>query len=110
MGSLHDREVASSASYIARVRISNPVSEGQCHLFHLTILRMLYWPSLAVSNTEVITQQYIYFYFFSTGAFIILFSTVKQHTTLVTIHGEVSPLYKTTNYCAEVVYSLDFHA
>ena len=28
-------------------RISNPVSAGQCHLIHLTILRMFSWPSLA---------------------------------------------------------------
>ena len=30
-----------------RARISNPVSGGQCHLFHLTTLRRLSWPSLA---------------------------------------------------------------
>ena len=41
--SLHDREVACSASD----RISNLVSGGQCHLMHLTILRRLSSPSLA---------------------------------------------------------------
>ena len=30
-----------------RARISNPVSEGQCHLIHLTILRKFSWPRLA---------------------------------------------------------------
>ena len=44
VGSLRDREVACST---ARVRFSNPVSGGQCHLNHLTILRRFSWPSLA---------------------------------------------------------------
>ena len=34
-------------------RISNPVSGGQCHLIHLTILRMFTWPSLAYMCTKV---------------------------------------------------------
>ena len=38
VGSLRDREVACSASD-RRARISKSVSEGQCHLIHLTILR-----------------------------------------------------------------------
>ena len=51
VGSLRDREVACSAS--ARARISNPVSGGQCHLNHLTILRSFSWPSLAYVCTKV---------------------------------------------------------
>ena len=31
----------------ARARILNPVSEGQCHLLHLTILRRFSWLNLA---------------------------------------------------------------
>ena len=34
-------------------RISNPVSGGQCHLNHLTILRRFSWPSLAYMCTKV---------------------------------------------------------
>ena len=30
-----------------KARISNPVSGGQCHLIHLTILKRFSWPSLA---------------------------------------------------------------
>ena len=37
----------------ARTRISNPVSGGQCHLIHLTILRRFSWPSLAYRCTKV---------------------------------------------------------
>ena len=48
--SLRDREVACSAQ-TARARISNPVSGGQCHLIHLTILRRFSWPSLAYMCT-----------------------------------------------------------
>ena len=33
--------------HLARARISNPVSGGQCLLIHLTILRKFSWPSLA---------------------------------------------------------------
>ena len=36
-----------------RARISNPVSGGQCHLIHLTILRRFSWPSLPYMCTEV---------------------------------------------------------
>ena len=50
VGSLRDREVACSAS---EARISNPVSGGQCHLNHLTILRRFSWPSLAYMCTKV---------------------------------------------------------
>ena len=32
---------------------SNPVSGGQCHLKHLTILRRFSWPSLAYMCTKV---------------------------------------------------------
>ena len=46
VGSLRDREVACSASD-RQGSISNPVSGGQCHLIHLTILRRFSWPSLA---------------------------------------------------------------
>ena len=35
----------------ARTQISNPVSGGQCHLIHLTILRGFSWPSLAYMCT-----------------------------------------------------------
>ena len=45
VGILRDREVACSAS--------NPVSGGQCHLNHLTILRRFSWPSLAYMCTNV---------------------------------------------------------
>ena len=50
-GSLRDRDVACSAS-TSRVWISNPVSGGQCHLTHLTILRRFSWPSLACMYTK----------------------------------------------------------
>ena len=33
--------------------VSNPVSGGQCHLIHLTILRRFSWPSLAYMCTKV---------------------------------------------------------
>ena len=33
--------------------LSNPVSGGQCHLNHLTILRRFSWPSLAYMCTKV---------------------------------------------------------
>ena len=52
VGSLRDREVACSASD-CRARISNPVSGGQCHPNHLTILRRFSWPSLAYMCTKV---------------------------------------------------------
>ena len=52
VGSLRDREVACSASD-RQARISNPVSGGQCHLNHLTILRRFSWPSLAYMCTKV---------------------------------------------------------
>ena len=37
----------------ATVRISNPVSGGQCNLIHLTILKSLSWHSLASMCTKV---------------------------------------------------------
>ena len=49
-GNLHDREVACST---LRARISNPVSGGQCHLIHLTILRRFSCPSLSYMCTKV---------------------------------------------------------
>ena len=52
VGSLLDREVAARPQ-TARARISNPVSGGQCHLNHLTILRRFSWPSLAYMCTKV---------------------------------------------------------
>ena len=36
-----------------RDQISNPVSGGQCHLNHLTILKRFSWPSLAYMCTKV---------------------------------------------------------
>ena len=53
VGSLRDREVACSASDRQGSIISNPVSGGQCHLKHLTILRRFSWPSLAYMCTKV---------------------------------------------------------
>ena len=50
--SLSDREVACSASDRQGSNL-NPVSEGQCHLNHLTILRRFSWPSLAYMCTKV---------------------------------------------------------
>ena len=38
---------------IAKARISNLVSGGQCHLIYLTILRRFSWPSLAYMCTKV---------------------------------------------------------
>ena len=52
VGGLRDREVTCSIQ-TARARISNPVSGGQCHLNHLTILRRFSWPSLAYMCTKV---------------------------------------------------------
>ena len=52
VGSLRDREVACLASN-RQGSISNPVSGGQCHLNHLTILRRFSWPSLACMCTKV---------------------------------------------------------
>ena len=52
VGSLRDREVAARPQ-TTRARISNPVSGGQCHLNHLTILRRFSWPSLAYMCTKV---------------------------------------------------------
>ena len=50
VGSLRDREVACSASD-RQGSNSNPVSGGQCHPNHLTILRRFSWPSLAYMCT-----------------------------------------------------------
>ena len=52
VGSLRDREVRSRPQ-TARVQISNPLSGGQCHLIHPTILRMFSWPGLAYLYTMV---------------------------------------------------------
>ena len=52
VGSLRDREVACSASDRQGSNL-NPVSGGQCHLNHLTILRRFSWPSLAYMCTKV---------------------------------------------------------
>ena len=52
VGSLRDREVGARPQ-TARARISNPVSGGQCHLIHLTILRRFSWPSSAYMCTKV---------------------------------------------------------
>ena len=52
VGSLRDQE-AGARPQTARARISNPVSGGQCHLNHLTILRRFSWPSLAYMCTKV---------------------------------------------------------
>ena len=52
VGSLRDREVACSPQ-TTRARISNPVSGGQCHLIHLTILMKFSWPSLTYMCTKV---------------------------------------------------------
>ena len=49
VGSLRER----ARPQTARARISNPVSGGQCHLNHLTILRRFSWPSLAYLCTKV---------------------------------------------------------
>ena len=51
VGSLRDREVACWPQ-TARARISDPVSEGQCHIIHLTILRRFSWSSLAYMCTK----------------------------------------------------------
>ena len=47
VGSLRDREVAYSTSDRQGSSL-NPVSGGQCHPNHLTILRRFSWPSLYV--------------------------------------------------------------
>ena len=65
MGSLRDREVARARPQTARARISNPVSGGQCHLNHLTILRRFSRPSLAYLCTKV-AQSPIHFIYIST--------------------------------------------
>ena len=36
----------------SRARISNPVSGGQCHRIHLTIVRRFSWPSLAYNYVQ----------------------------------------------------------
>ena len=41
----------------AGARISNPVSGGQCHLNHLTILRRFSWPNLAYMCTDSFHYQ-----------------------------------------------------
>ena len=50
-GEARDRDLESVLSLspsLTRLQISNPVSGGQCHLIHLTILsRVISWPSLA---------------------------------------------------------------
>ena len=46
-----DREVASPAQ-TARARISNAVSEWQCHHIHLTILRGFSWSSIAYNCAQ----------------------------------------------------------
>ena len=46
----------------ARARISNPVSGGQCHLIHLTILlRRLSWPGLAYVHKRGLKPRSFYF-------------------------------------------------
>ena len=51
--SLCDWEVDCARPQTSRARISYPVSEGQCLLIHLTILRRFSWPSLAYICTNV---------------------------------------------------------
>ena len=46
VGSLCDRKVACSDSDLQGLNFE-PVSGGQCHLTHLTILRSVSWPNLA---------------------------------------------------------------
>ena len=46
----------------AKARISNPVSGGQCHPIHLTILRRFSWPSLAYMCTKVARTPFILFH------------------------------------------------
>ena len=46
VGSLCDREVSCSDSDLQGLNFE-PVSRGQCHLTHLTILRSVSWPNLA---------------------------------------------------------------
>ena len=58
LGGLKETRIVSSPftcarPQTARARISNPVSGGQCHLNHLTILRRFSWPSLAYMCTKV---------------------------------------------------------
>ena len=43
-----------------RARISNPVSVGQCHLIHLTILRRFSWSSLAYMCAKVSKAPFIF--------------------------------------------------
>ena len=50
--SLRDREVACSASDL-QGWVSIPVTGGQCHLTHLTILGRFSWSNLASRCTEV---------------------------------------------------------
>ena len=45
---------------IARARICNLVSGGQCHRIHLTVLKRFSWPSLACMCTKV-TKNPIHF-------------------------------------------------
>ena len=54
MGSLRDREVVCAASD-ARVRLLNPVFEGQCHLIHLTIFRRFSWPIFSLYVHQKVT-------------------------------------------------------
>ena len=58
---LRDRELACSASD-RQGSNSNPVSGGQCHLIHLTILRRFFQPSLAnICAQRWPTTQFISF-------------------------------------------------
>ena len=59
----------------ARTRISNPVSGGQCHLIHLTILRRFSLPTLAYMCTKVIQNPIN----------VILFHFVCFNTTSVSV-------------------------
>ena len=49
-------------------QMANPVSGGQCHLIHLTVLRRLPWPSLAYMCTKV-AKTPIHFISRSSGAY-----------------------------------------
>ena len=54
LGAFKENTIVSfSSTHKTHYSVSSPVSEGQCHLTHLTILRRFSWPNLACMCTKV---------------------------------------------------------
>ena len=78
MGSLRDREVACSASNF------KSCVWRQCHLIHLTILRIFSWPSLYVTENPIIFISFLRQHFFMSCS--ILFLIISREKAIFYLH------------------------